>query len=82
VKGETPVTPESCERYLQSKFSEHLLEVRQAMEELARAFPAEELADRAYALYAKFRPEVPEGTKGWGAKGKLSLSRMRALARG
>jgi hypothetical protein len=51
------------------------------MEALARAFTPEDLARRAYALYEAFRPSVPPGEKGWGAKGELDLGRLRALAK-
>ena len=36
---------------------------------------------RAFALYEEFRPEIPAGTKGWGAKGELDLDRIDALAK-
>ncbi|MGE5138776.1 MAG: hypothetical protein ACM3JD_04880, partial [Rudaea sp.] len=65
------VSPESVERYLSSKFGDALPEVRQSMEELARAYRPKELARRAYRLYTEFRPEIPAGVKGWGAKGQL-----------
>jgi hypothetical protein len=51
------------------------------MTEFARSLPLSELADRAYALYEAFRPEVPPGKKGWGAAGPLDLTRIRAMAR-
>jgi hypothetical protein len=47
--------------------------VRKAMMKLARAYPPRELAEQAYPLYERFRPSVPEGVKGWGAKGDLDL---------
>jgi len=50
------------------------------MEELARSLPPSELAEKAYALYEKFRPEIPPGKRGWGASGKLDLNLMRKLA--
>jgi len=31
-------------------------------------------------LYEKFRPAVPPGTRGWGAKGTLDLAAFRKLA--
>jgi hypothetical protein len=34
----------------------------------------------AYPLYEQFRPEIPEGTKGWGAKGELDLGLVASLA--
>jgi hypothetical protein len=30
-----------------------------------------------FRLYERFRPEVPEGVKGWGAKGELHLDLLR-----
>jgi len=77
---EAPVDPASVLRYLQGKFGAALPEVRQAMEELAAAFAPAELEERAYRLYAQFRPEIPAGRKGWGAKGQLDTDRIRSLA--
>ncbi len=54
--------------------------MQSAMEKLARSLPPRQLAARAYLLYESFRPEVPEGTKGWGAKGELDLDKIRSLA--
>ena len=79
AKG-TPVQPPSVQRYLEGKFSADLPEVRAAMEELAAAFAPDELAERAYRLYVEFRPEIPAGKKGWGAKGPLDTDRIRELA--
>ncbi len=78
---EEAIKPASVERYLTSKLGEHLPALRAAMEALAHAYPPEELADKAYALYEQFRPEVPEGQKGWGAAGMLDLERIRQMAR-
>jgi hypothetical protein len=50
------------------------------MEELCHAFPPKKLAARAFSLYERFRPQIPEGVRGWGAKGELDLDRIRALA--
>ena len=49
---------------------------------LFQATPREvkELAEKAYALYEKFRPEIPPGKKGWGASGKLDLDLIRKMA--
>lgn len=78
---ERPIDPVSVERYLESKFGERLADVRQAMRELATSRPPKALAAEAYSLYEQFRPSVPAGTRGWGAKGTLDLARLRALAR-
>jgi hypothetical protein len=75
-----PVSATSAKAYLESKFGEHLAAARAAMEELARSMKPDVLAARAFALYAQFRPQIPEGVKGWGAKGKLDPDLIRSLA--
>lgn len=79
IKGET-IRPESVERYLEQKFGEHYGEARSAMEKLAKAYTPRKLEAEAYPLYEKFRPAIPEGKKGWGAKGKLDLDYILSLA--
>jgi hypothetical protein len=74
------VGPESVERYLAQRFGEALPAARGAMEALAAAYSPKELEDAAYPLYERFRPRIPEGAGGWGAKGELDLDRVRALA--
>jgi hypothetical protein len=36
----------------------------------------------AHSLYERFRPEIPSGKAGWGAKGELDLRLIRSLAAG
>ena len=72
--------PASVEKALVSKFGDALEEVRSVMLDLARAYPPGDLSLRAFALYEQFRPEIPRGAGGWGAKGTLELGRMRAMA--
>ena len=79
IKGEQ-IEAESVEKYLKQKFGDGLDEARAAMEKLAKAYTPKQLAVEAYGLYEKFRPEIPEGKKGWGAKGELDLNYIRALA--
>jgi hypothetical protein len=79
IKGET-IHAGSVESYLKKKFGEELDETRAAMEKLAKAYTPKQLESKAYGLYEKFRPEIPEGTKGWGAKGELDLDYIRSLA--
>jgi hypothetical protein len=74
-----PMTAESVERYLAGKFETSLDAVREAFEALAASLPPGDLAARAFSLYESFRPEIPAGTRGWGAKGVLDLERVRAL---
>ncbi len=80
LSGESPMRPESVQKYLESKFGEALQEVSKAMPELARSLPPPELAVNAYSLYEKFRPEIPPGKKGWGGSGKLDLDLIREIA--
>jgi len=75
-----PIEPGGVERYLESKFGESLGVARAAMRDLAKAFPPEQLRENAFGLYEQFRPTIPEGLRGWGAKGKLSIGRIRSLA--
>lgn len=70
---------ERIERYLAGKFKDRLEEAREAMLELAGAFPPEELHRRGFRLYEQFRPSVPAGERGWGAVGELDLAAIRAL---
>lgn len=79
IKGEE-IDPESVEKYLKQKFGDDLDEVRTAMEKLAKAYPPKKLETEAYSLYEKFRPKIPEGAKGWGAKGELDLDYIKSLA--
>jgi hypothetical protein len=79
IKGEA-IKPDSVQRYLENKFGDKLTDVQDAMEELAKAFGPKKLADQAYDLYEKFRPDIPEGKKGWGAAGDLDLDYIRSLA--
>jgi hypothetical protein len=76
-----PMDPINVRRYLTRAFGRDLATVRAALEALAQAYPPDHLAAHAYALYEQFRPAVPEGTKGWGAKGDLRLDAIRTLAK-
>ena len=81
VNKSEPITPESVERYLESKFGDALPKVRKAMTQLAHALVPHDLAERGFSLYEQFRPQIPEGVTGWGAKGELDLRRIQELAR-
>lgn len=76
-----PISPESVDRYLRSKFGEQFDGVRKAMEVLSHSAPAAEIAKHAYALYERFRPEIPAGVRGWGTTGVLDLDRIVSLGR-
>lgn len=79
IKGEE-IDPDSVETYLEQKFKDDMDDARAAMEKLAKAYTPKQLETKAYDLYEKFRPKIPEGTKGWGAKGELDLDYIRSLA--
>ena len=81
VKGAQVIEPEGVRRYLEGKFGDDLSAVRSAMQRLARSFQPKELADRAFGLYERFRPAIPEGVKGWGAKGDPDLGLIEGLAK-
>jgi len=80
VTKNKPIEPKSVERYLESKFGESLDTARTAMRDLAKTFRPEQLSEKAFRLYEKFRPAIPEGVTGWGAKGNLDIDRIRSLA--
>ena len=67
------IEPEGVRRYLESKFGEHLNTVRKAMERLARSYDPIELAERAFDLYERFRPEIPCGRQGLGCMLRICL---------
>jgi hypothetical protein len=75
-----PIDPDAVERYLEGKFGDALPATRKAMTKLANALKPNELAQRGFGLYEQFRPAIPEGVQGWGAKGELDLGRISKLA--
>jgi hypothetical protein len=80
LSGDSPIRPESVKKYLESRFGDALGDVSKAMLELTKSLPPSQLAEKAYALYEKFKPEIPPGKKGWGASGKLDLDLIRKMA--
>ena len=80
VVKDKPIDPAGVKRYLEGKFGDDLDAVRAAMCELADACGPDYLAEEAYSLYERFRPEIPRGRRGWGAKGDLDLDLIRSLA--
>jgi hypothetical protein len=79
-KDQKPVDSVSVQKYLVSKFGDALPAVRRAMETLAKSRKPEALAAEGFRLYEAFRPGVPSGESGWGAKGTLSLAKITQLA--
>jgi hypothetical protein len=81
VQKSQPIDPNSVKRYLEDKFGENLKAVQSAMKKLAKSYKPQQLAHDAYALYERFRPDIPAGKKGWGAKGDLDLGLIGRLAK-
>ena len=81
VVKDKPIDPEAVETYLEKKFGDDLDDVRKAMTALVKAFDPADLADVAYSLYEEFRPSIPKGRRGWGAKGELDLDFIRSLGK-
>ncbi|MFW6162933.1 MAG: hypothetical protein ACODAJ_09200 [Planctomycetota bacterium] len=79
VVKDKPIDPAKAQTYLAKKFGDDLDAVRAAMETLAAAYEPDDLADLAYDLYERFRPEIPKGRRGWGRKGDLDLDLIRSL---
>ena len=80
VVGDKPIDPTAVQKYLEQKFGDDLPAVWEAMAELAAAYSPDALKGVAYSLYERFRPSIPKGQAGWGAKGILDLALMRSLA--
>ncbi len=76
-----PGKPATIEKYLAGKFGDRLEAARAAMAELAAAHEPAELYRRGFRLYEEFRPSVPSGESGWGAKGELDLDLVRRTGR-
>jgi hypothetical protein len=72
-----PQPSAAVRNYLARAFGERLGEVRAAMEALAASLPPDELDRVGFRLYERFRPEVPEGVEGWGAKAELRIERIK-----
>jgi hypothetical protein len=75
-----PASVTSARAYVEKAFGAHLAEAEAALRRLAESLPPEELNRLGFRLYERFRPEVPSGTKGWGAKGVLDLARIEQAA--
>jgi hypothetical protein len=78
LAGET-VRPRAVQAYLDRSFGPHLARARSAFEDLARAYSKGALERESAALYERFRPGIPAGVRGWGARGELNLKLVRSL---
>ena len=79
VAGAKVIDPAGVRRYLEGKFGDDLGAVKSAMLKLAKSLSPKELAERAFGLYEEFRPSIPAGVKGWGAKGRLDLGVIEGM---
>jgi hypothetical protein len=80
VQGRKAINPDRVESYLEGKFGEYLIAVRQAMKKLAKTYKPKELANVSFSLYEQFRPQIPAGKRGWGAQGELDLKLLEKMA--
>ena len=81
VLGGDAVSPASARTYVERAFGPALPAARAAMEALAATLRPEQLRGAGgYAAYEQFRPSIPAGRAGWGARGDLDLRRVRSLA--
>jgi len=76
--GDQPADPAAVQRYLAKAFSNRLDAVRDAMDELAGRYEPADLNRIGFRLYERFRPEVPAGKTGWGARGELDIDKILA----
>jgi len=76
AEGDQPLNPTGVRRYLVSAFGDHLDEIRAAMENLAGRYEPAELNRIGFQLYERFRPEIPPGNTGWGAKAALEVDKI------
>ena len=74
--GGKPASAKGVQGYIARAFGDRLAEARAAMEGLAATLPPEELNRVGFRLYERFRPDVPHGAEGWGAKSELRLERI------
>jgi hypothetical protein len=81
VREAVVIEPDGVRRFLNAKFGADLVAVRAAMVRLAGSFEPTELAELAFSLYERFRPAIPDGARGWGAKGKLDPDLIERMAK-
>jgi hypothetical protein len=75
-----PASAKGVQSYIARAFGDRLGEARTALEALAASLPPKELNRVGFRLYERFRPDVPEGARGWGAKGELLVERIVGAA--
>jgi len=81
IHGRKPIRPDTVRNYLEGALGPDLDPVSSALQKLATSYDPEDLDRKAYSLYEQFRPVVPSGVRGWGAKGKLDWGIIRQTTR-
>lgn len=80
-KNGEQVEPRMVRLLLETKFECQLNPLKVEMERVARTYAPECLLEDdgrlVYLLYVRFRPRVPLGRAGWGAKGNLDTARLK-----
>lgn len=67
--------PHRTWKHLEKRFGSHLGFVLQEMERAAEN-ARDSLSSTAYSYYVHIRPDIPHGTKGWGAHGHLQTANL------
>ena len=75
-----PASAKSVQSYIVRAFGDRPTEAGEALAALAASLPPEELNRVGFRLYKRLRPDVPEGTQGWGVKGELHVGRIAGAA--
>ena len=73
--GQELLDPHTIWKSLTNKFGPDLPFVLQQMREAAQN-AGDDLEATAYNYYVHIRPNIPHGTKGWGAHGRLETSEL------
>lgn len=76
VLNDKLVDPHSAWSHLRKRFGTALGYVMAQMDAACTAAGEEELRRTAYRYYMHIRPNIPSGTRGWGAHGRLETSKL------
>eukprot|EP00127_Corallochytrium_limacisporum_P005602 Clim_evm1s209 gene=Clim_evmTU1s209 len=73
-----PTKPEQPHAYLMQTWGDRLYVFYKAMMDLLEVVPLQWMNEdnTTYHLYQDFRPEIPKGATGWGARGEISTKKI------
>lgn len=74
-----PVPPSTAYTYIMNSLRQTAPFVMGAMHLLALSYEPRELNSKGFALYADFRPDIPDGAKGWGKRGEVKCQTILRL---